>query len=491
MAPGLVAAEAARSSEVLGEEEVLLAAAQDEHPLEPVRDIDCDETPCRFVVGGRIGEQETKAQIHLYQLGLLASVLNRTLVLPNVDSSRLGSCRKRPFSFYYSEDALSRLGIKTVTQEQFLSWTERKEKRATAQVVSLLKSNGHSPLVEINTSINTFVPPPAVCADKMRLDFTNHYPVDFNAPRNYATQRSDDQSAFIEAIVNSLRSNIGVRGTRLKGSPEVLIFDHDVLRYPFLLPDTHIAHMASLTETPLPKYFEHYPYAETWTTLADLMVSSNSPMIAVHWRTETLPAEILAPCGTELVKTLRTLKKKHPTLRNVWMSTDYPLDQLEKAALADADVLKEPLTAHSTTYTKLLTPEHHAAMAAFLAKFDSADMGLRLTSFAAEEQLIQLPPSVVALLPPDGGGLKAVDRRLRSLDSAPVGIVDKLVSAQAAIFLAGTAGYKSGVLVPGACGKLSSFTDQIIGAREEAWKEIRSHEGRGGTLWNTPRFCMR
>lgn len=48
---------------------------------------------------------------HLYQLGLLARSLNRTLVLPNVDRARFGSCQAHPFEFYYQADALERLGI--------------------------------------------------------------------------------------------------------------------------------------------------------------------------------------------------------------------------------------------------------------------------------------------------------------------------------------------------------------------------------------------
>jgi len=49
---------------------------------------------------------------HLHQLGLLARALNRTLVLPNVNKARFGTCRRNPFEFYYEADTLQRLGIK-------------------------------------------------------------------------------------------------------------------------------------------------------------------------------------------------------------------------------------------------------------------------------------------------------------------------------------------------------------------------------------------
>ena len=161
----------------------------------------CATRPCRFVVAGRLGErasfakslreyalmrttEETKAQIHLYQLGLLASILNRTVVLPNVDSSRLGTCRKHPFSFYYTADSLTRLGIKTVTQDEFQHWTEQKEKRATAQIITLDRRDRHfGSIVEVNTANASFIPPPFLCANKTRYDFTGHYPVTFLAPQ--------------------------------------------------------------------------------------------------------------------------------------------------------------------------------------------------------------------------------------------------------------------------------------------------------------------
>ena len=53
------------------------------------------------------------------------------------------------------------------------------------------------------------------------------------------------------------------------------------------------------------------------------------------------------------------------------------------------------------------------------------------------------------------------------------------------IFLAGESGFKNSQLVPGSCGKLSSFTDQIIGAREDAWEQGKSEDLAKDPLWNT------
>ncbi|KAK4703830.1 MFS transporter, SIT family, siderophore-iron:H+ symporter, partial [Phenoliferia sp. Uapishka_3] len=331
-------------------------------------------------------------------------------------------------------------------------------------------------MVDSTTLLNSTSLLPSLCMSNTRLDFTNHRPVRFTAPPKYRTPRSDDQSIFIESIVTSLKSNTGAKSSRQKGTPEVFVLDQNELRHPFLVPDS----LAPFTNHPLPQSFRHFEYADVWKNLSDVLVGTLYPFVAVHWRTETLPASVLVPCGISLTKKLAELKALHSSLRSVYVSTDYPLDLLQQGNGGEAP------SAHSTTYTKFLTAEHHAAMRKFLAYFKKADTGLLLTSFASEEQLVKLPPSVIALLPPDGAGVKRVDRRLRSLDSAPVGIVDKLVSSRAEVFLAGRSGYQSGELVAGACGKVSSFTDQIVEVREGVWKEGRRQEKGGGKLWNTP-----
>ena len=47
----------------------------------------------------------------MYQLGLLACALNRTLVLPNVHKGWLAACECEPFGLYSEADALDKLGI--------------------------------------------------------------------------------------------------------------------------------------------------------------------------------------------------------------------------------------------------------------------------------------------------------------------------------------------------------------------------------------------
>ncbi|KAM0749009.1 hypothetical protein T439DRAFT_382094 [Meredithblackwellia eburnea MCA 4105] len=449
---------------------------------------------CRFIVAGRIGEQETKAQLHLYQLGVLASSLGRILVLPNVKNSRLGSCLPHPFSFYYSSDSLERLGIKTVTQQQFNAWLEDRSqgaedrgegggqggtKEMKAQVVIFDRDDPNNPSEKMVSLLSppdegegegtddqpATNPPPSLCVESAfpsllaphpktkKLAFDPHLrpPITFHAPTNYRVPNSVEQKAFVETVFDTMQ--------RLTKDTQVVIVDHNVLRFKFLLPET----LKPFSSLPLPRPFEHFPYATRWTTLASQVVRQLSPFVAVHWRTETLPANILAPCGQLLVKKLEEMKTRFPTLKHVFVSTDYPLEGGDKA--------------HSTTYTKLLTPQHHEAMKLFLERLSESDvlnpkkspvgskdeMGLGLTTFA----MLESAGSVTLPLPLAHG------QTLSSIDSAPVGFIDKLVSSQAEVFLAGLSG-KGKTVEREMCAKESSFTEQIVGARRE---------GREG-LWN-------
>lgn len=139
------------------------------------------DPPCRFLLPGWIGGQETRGQVsrhvinrlqkaddgtttqeHLYRLGLLALVLDRiralsprvelasewsrtvsantntlTVVLPNASHSELGACLPRPFTFYYDAASLSPFGISTTTQAEFNSYIHALSTPPTGQRVYL------------------------------------------------------------------------------------------------------------------------------------------------------------------------------------------------------------------------------------------------------------------------------------------------------------------------------------------------------------------
>ncbi|GAA5976395.1 hypothetical protein JCM10908_005484 [Rhodotorula pacifica] len=473
---------------------------------------------CRFLVPAWLGEQETKAQQHLYQLGLLALALNRTLVLPNVSKSRLGTCYQNPFSFYYSPSSLSELGIPTISQEDFIDWTLRRETSPSAQVVMMGNAKADYSLgaIEIDSSADPYLVPSKpsrnLClrAPKTRLDFSRHSPLSIYPPEGYHKSEAG-RLGFGEKVITTLRSRKVVsKSSRLSSStrakatvapPDVLGFNYE-LRFPILSPAVSSAFAAP--SLPQPSPFSHFAYADVWNSLGEQLVERLSPFVAIHWRTETLLPANLAPCGQSLINKLLELKRSHPTLRNVYLATDYPIESLDPTlGAAAATEAGEEAVAHSGTFAKSVTPQHHTAMRRFLRDFKKrfAKGQLRLTTFAREQAELAaeadsvLPPALAqrlielttpSLRPAVAGDDVSLSSpvtaseailSLARVDSGLYGILDKLVAMRAELFVTGVPGLGSSTV--GACAKLSSFTNQLIAAREE-----RIAAGEEG-LWNT------
>ncbi|KAH9813718.1 hypothetical protein DFH28DRAFT_1096239 [Melampsora americana] len=220
--------------------------------------------PCSFLLPGFIGEQETKAQIHLHQLGLLAIQLNRTLVLPNVSKSRMGTCLNYPFDLYYQLESLNSLGIPTISYVEFINWTLNRFPYPTAQLVSILDS---------------------------KIDHSDR--------------------TLVKVETNSIETN--------------------------------------------------------------LMIENLTPYISIHWRQETLPIENLIKCSKSLIPKLLKIKKSFPSLNSIYFSTDYPIEEILNH--------KETFIAHSGTFSKLITSEHHLLMKRLIQEFKEIETDLNLFSF--------------------------------------------------------------------------------------------------------------
>ncbi|GAA5901030.1 hypothetical protein JCM8208_007598 [Rhodotorula glutinis] len=415
------------------------------HDLEVTSATDPD-TARRYLLVGWMGEQETKAQQHLYQLGLLSLALNRTLVLPTVKRSRFGTCFDHPFSLYYAEDTLADFGFPYVTSDEFWAWTDRQRSAPSAQVVSLVRGAPDS-------NVEPGHPLEHMCLSERNLDFGEHEKLAFFNEGKSAASRADFGVDLVQRLLEQEPTPDHL--DRHAKTPSVLVADLH-LRYPFLTPSL-VANLSPF-DFPRPSPYSYFPYSNHWTALGERIASSLSPFVAVHWRTETLPVETLAPCGDALVAALEALQRDHPEIGTVYLATDYPL---EVARSTDPKAL-ERATAHSGTMTKSLTPAHHAAMRRFVAKMDASK--LRVTTFLDEQGRVELPDELQKMV--GSGGLQ-------DLDGAIVGIVDKIVLMQAEVFYAGLPVSES----PQGCAKSSSFTAQITNGRHD----LREGEGAIGS----------
>lgn len=436
--------------------------------------------PCAFLVPAWLGEQETKAQMHLYQLGLLALSLNRTLVLPNVAKSRLSCCYHNPFSFYYAADALDQLGVRTISQAEFVEWSEKRDPAPSAQVVSMVgaKATYLAGAIEIDSASDpTLVPNKPtrnLClkAPKTRLDFSGHSPLAIYPPEGYHRSEAG-RLGFGESVVNTLSSpEVGGKSSRASASrdapyelPNVLAFNYE-LRFPIMAPSV-VSLVLPSVPPPLP--FAHFPYSPVWTDLASNVAASLSPFIAIHWRTETLAPPNLAPCASSLLRKLSLLKSRYPSIKNVYLATDYPIEDPSGIA-------------HSGTFAKVVTEQHHQAFRAFLKSFEKEAKGLSLTTFAREQGRVVLPDALrEALATASAEAGKPVG--LGELDAGLMGIVDKAVAMRAEVFLTGFAGVGKEAAL--GCAKVSSFTSQIIEARQARIGEQSAKEDQvRGELWN-------
>lgn len=491
---------------------------------------------CKFLLPAWLGEQETKAQVHLYQLGLLSIALNRTLVLPNVSKSRMMSCASQPFDFYYDSASLEQLGIPTITFQRFSEWSSKRLDMPTSQIVAVTapSNDWSSGALEVDPSIDPSIipslPKRKLCLDppKTYLNFSSYSPITIYPPSGWHKQ-TETRYHFGESLINTL-SNVSVgqksyRAYDKKGRltrwftktsskdeipplPDVLVFNYE-LRYPIL----HHEQLKTLVQYgnhpvihPYIKSvqdFRHFPYAPIWTDLAMQIVSSLSPFIAIHWRQETLPSNIIDPCGEALVDEIEHLlltKPNYDTIKTVYLATDYPIEDLENGW--------DGAVAHSGTFGKLLTEEHHKAMRNFLLQFRkrlTEPFGVRLTTFSKEQAGLKLSPEILKAVTPassDTGRGSINDRTgrprkknaqpktpssgldLAELDIGLLGIIDKTVAMYAEVFITGLAWSNAKEVQATACAKESSFTKQISEARRLAKSKYSVGQNIDRKLWS-------
>lgn len=479
----------------------------------------CPHQPegCKFLLPAWLGEQETKAQMHLYQLGLVSIALNRTLVLPNVSKSRLMACASQPFEFYYDSNSLEELGIPTISFQRFSEWSSKRSEMPTSQIVAVVSpSNDWSAgALEVDPTIEPssipHLPKRKLCLEppKAYLNFTSYSPITIYPPSNWHKQ-VETRYHFGESLINTLssftvlRKSIRTYVTRgrltrwfsksppqpnMLSYPDVLVFNYE-LRYPILHHEqmqnlvSHWRHSVNHPSIKDLQDFRHFPYSPIWTDLAMQVVANISPFIAIHWRQETLPSEIIGPCGIALIDELEHLlltKTNYDQVKTVYLATDYPIEDLENGW--------DGAVAHSGTFGKLLTEEHHSAMRDFLIQFKKRltdPLDIRLTTFSKEQAGLKLSPELMQAISPSSSdtSLAAINDRngrprkknvqvkiptsgldLAELDIGLFGIIDKTVAMHAEVFLTGLPWSNGKEVQAKACAKESSFTKQISEAR--------------------------
>ncbi|KAF9220404.1 hypothetical protein BS17DRAFT_658851, partial [Gyrodon lividus] len=185
----------------------------------------------------------------------------------------------------------------------------------------------------------------------------------------------------------------------------------------------------------------------------------------VHWRMENVPVQNLAWCAASLVSVLHGLLQDDimgENVRHVWLATDYPylfptdadgasftLDK-DDGAGEDGGERERSRPRHGTQKSstfRIHAPEHDDAIAVLREAFQpGGDLDAWKLSGLSEQ--LRRYPYVEGKFGIDEGLLE---------DAGVYGILDKLVVVQSQVFVSGSK----------ECSKVSSFSKQIVEARQE------------------------
>lgn len=415
----------------------------------------------------------------------------------------------------------------------------------TSQIVAISSpsSDWSAGALEVDPSVDSSsipsLPNRKLCleAPRVYLNFTSYSPITIYPPINWHKETNRRQQ-FGESLINTLSSDsvlqrsfrkFDKRGRlarwfgrspatiELPSSADVLVFNYE-LRYP-ILHHEQLQSMLSHSMQPIERQhiqdiqdFRHFPYAPIWTDLAMQIVSSLSPFIAVHWRQETLPSDVIGPCGEAFINHIehRLLDSKagYDAIKTVFLATDYPIEHLGNGSAG--------AVAHSGTFGKLLTEGHHSAMRNFITEFNkrlTTPWDVKLTTFSKEQASLKLSPELLkAITPPASENDRASfgDRNgrprkkniwtkippsgldLAELDVGLLGIIDKTIAMHAEVFLTGLPWSNVKSVQAVACAKESSFTKQISEARRRTRSETPiGGDGDARLLWNDVEYWSR
>ncbi|KAG9295810.1 hypothetical protein G9A89_009039 [Geosiphon pyriformis] len=371
----------------------------------------CGSPVCKFLFPGYVGEQESKAQLHIGNIMRLAEKTNRILVLPNVGNSRIGSCKSFPFDYYFSLESIreSAPGLKFILQSDLLNWLEERKK------AYLEHGNPSSHLIFIDAgqdSKSNFITTGI-------FDLTNsknhrHLCIDpFYKPDELPKiPEITLQTKRIYWKTRAERTQVGnflVRNFKELES-EVLILHYN-LRFSFV------------EELPPPLV-----YAKHIIDRAHAATKFIHPYVAVHWRMENANPENMPNCAQKLVLYIQKLRQKHK-IENVYLATDYNI---------------EGGPSNSGTF-RLLTNQHEEAINILRKELNFYTW----SKLPSPESPVQYPHS-------ESKNSSNIFSKEHETGASILGILDKLVLMHADWFVSGPSG---------CCKGSSSYTNQIVDLR--------------------------
>lgn len=420
------------------------------------------QSQCRLLLPLWIGEQESRGRLHLTQILHLAAALNRTVVLPNVGKSRIGTCGKWGFEAYYDVGSVARQLAQisggtgqVMFMDNFRTWVSMRPERPVGQLVFLderrasYNEHAQATLAIAEDGFDLYVDngpldngdprlKNSFCLKKKlrRLHLDSRRPLSVHANISDSTAVSTTgntlsayfrrQDVFQLAVNGQPPQDLGdiqkvsQPPPTVSVDPEVLVIHWDLRRTPFF------------TSASVPGL----DYSQKLWDLADLLTTPSQPYLAVHWRMETVQPDLLPDCAEALVDTLSSLLAD-PTLakgiKTVWLATDMPV------SLSSEEALRVHVPPQRSNTFKAITSEHTSAMNIVKAAFDVGGVlqDWQITSLAEQMQRVRTE------LAEEGRDFSLADEDEAGLiweDSGIWGILDKIAAMQSTLFVSGARG---------------------------------------------------
>ncbi|KAF8176116.1 hypothetical protein K438DRAFT_2022652 [Mycena galopus ATCC 62051] len=453
-------------------------------------------TPCRFLLPLRIGEEESRARVHLMEILQLAQRLDRILVLPNVGKGRIGTCFKSGLETYYdlgrlSEDLEYAGGPATVKSDLFRRWVSVTAPSAQLGFLSSKQELSHSGgeddmtfanddvLVQVG-SFDTNEDLPGCLARFPALRLDAHAPLYIHLKPHAHDRRI--AASIVDALTrpdiqaaatDSPPSQPDFESTPADADPAVLILTWDLRASIFPTTTTSQSQSHSHSHSSRSPLTLHY--APRLHALAALLAPP-APYAMVHWPMYSVPSARLPQCAYALVDVLARLG---PGLGlggtgvrpSVWFASDYPY-AVHRSRAGGADFGAEPGGAARKfgVGTRMEAGPLHAEAVGILG--DAFAPGGELEGW----ELAELTDARVARVAADADAELEPGAELLVGDAGVRAIVEKIIGMRAAVFVSGA--------TPGCASRSSSFTRQVVDERRVVLGGLDDGDGEVPVLQN-------
>ncbi|GBC05610.1 hypothetical protein RclHR1_06310006 [Rhizophagus clarus] len=276
----------------------------------------CGKPTCKFLFAYIIGEQETKSNLHFRSFIQLAEKLNRIMILTNVESSRISTCNKFPFDFYYNTDLIQKEFPNVIfkSENDFIFWLKERD-----QIKKKIYTNNDNkvtpPLSILHSSIKLHKNIIKTFYDNAEPNFDKHKCISKFEPLMNLEDSNNSRIIYTkmrvritDLITNKSRAKFSKLLTKVLTTDDEILLVNAYVGYPLF-----------------PGIMPVIPYSDYILNEAQKIKDKlSSSYIGIHWRLEQSTPELLPECVQGLIKTLNKVMKEEG-INNIYLATDYPL----------------------------------------------------------------------------------------------------------------------------------------------------------------------